>query len=348
MPDSIPGITFDENGVCSHCRTYKTFTPFGEEEFVKILDTVRGKGQPYEAIVPLSGGRDSTYVLYLAKAVYGLNILAVNADNEFRNEQAVKNMRNACRTLGVELHEVRSKRDIGHKFVAANVRAGIPLGLPTLVGSFCRQCSYGYKSVSYIEAINRNVPLLLWGTSTAESTEQTRDLALEGSKRSRLHKLLDPNLYKTEFYALLQRLEFHVPGNSLLSREKPKLVDPSVREISVFDYIPWDRRLIKETIATKLGWEKPADHVTSWRADCKLHEIVNYLWVKLAGCSMDCMGFCNMVITGQMEREEALHEEEQIIATCGNHIDELMVMAGLTKDEAAMIKAMTSPRGIAI
>jgi hypothetical protein len=340
MPETLPGISYDGQGVCNHCRSYQVPGVFGEKAFLEVLDSVRGKGQPYDCMVPLSGGRDSTYTLYLAKEVYGMNPLAVNADNEFRNEQAVINMERAVKKLNADFISVRSKRDIGHKFVLANVRAGIPLGLPTLVGSFCRQCSYGYKSVTYIEASKRKIPLILWGTSAAESTEQTRELSLSGLQRSRFLKLFDPNLYRTEIYALMQRAEFRVPGNPLFSRKKAVLKDPAVREISVFDYILWERHKIKDVIMNKLGWEKPADHATSWRTDCKLHEIVNYLWVKLVGCSMDCMGFCNMIISGQMERAEALAQEEQIIATGGDHISEKLAMVGFTPVEIARIIAM--------
>lgn len=340
MPETVPGVTFDANGVCSHCRSFQVVPPFGEKALMEILEPHRGKGNPYDCIVPLSGGRDSTYTLYLATKVWGMKPLAVNADNEFRNETAVANMERSVKTLGADFVSVRSKRDIGQKFVLANVRAGIPLGLPTLVGSFCRQCAYGYKSVTYIEASKRKIPLILWGTSAAESTEQTREASLEGARLSRYRKLINPNLYRTELYALLQRMEFPIPGNPVFSRKKPKLKDPAVREISVFDYVPWDRRQIKDVIMNQLGWQKPPDHATSWRTDCKLHEIVNYLWVKFIYCSMDCMGFCNMIISGQMERSEALAQEEQIIATCGDHIADKLAMVGLSPKEILQIVNM--------
>lgn len=103
----------------------------------------------------------------------------------------------------------------------------------------------------------------------------------------------------------------------------------------------------KEAIGNKLGWEEPAAQASSSWTDCRPHEIVNYPSMKPTSCSMDGMGFCNMIIAGQMEREEALREEELIIKTCGDHIDELLTMVGLNAKEAALIKAMRSPIGIA-
>jgi hypothetical protein len=342
MPRSTHGITFDEQGVCSLCQSYQPAELYGEEAFVEVLNSARARNGRYDCIVPLSGGRDSTYVLYLTRAVHNLKTLAVNYDNEFRNPQAVVNMERACKKLGADFVSIRSRRDIGHKFLKANVRAGIPLGLPTLVGSFCRQCAYGYTAITFLQAEKFDVPLILWGTSKAESTMVTRQNALAKIQASRYRKLMDPNLYKAEYYALLERLEFRVRGNSLLDRSgPPTLHSDRTREISVFDYIPWDRRKIKDTIMKELGWEKPADHATSWRMDCVLHEVVNYCWIKLIGASMDCMGYCNMINAGQMERAEALSQEEYMIEHCGDHLEEILVqMVGLSPRDLDLIRSL--------
>lgn len=339
--ENIPGISFNDEGICNYCEEYVPFKELGEEKLLELIDSVREHDGEYNCIVPMSGGRDSTYVLYMAKAVYGLNPLAVNFDNEFANPQAVKNIENACEVLSVDLRVVRSKRDIATKFVKSNVRAGIPMGMRTLAGSFCRQCAYGYKGVVYIEAEKEHVPLILWGASSAESTKDMRELMVESKARSRYWKLINPHLYLTEIRALQQRMEFAVPGNPLFSRSTPVLMNKQIREVSVFDYVKWDRELIKDTIMNKLGWRKPEGHISSWRSDCVLHEIVNYCYVKLLGCTMDCIGYCNMIRSGQMTREVALAQEEEAVATCGNKIDiQLAEHLGLTKQEIESIKAL--------
>jgi hypothetical protein len=341
MPDTVPGITFDEKGLCSLCRGHTPNKLYGEDALRDLLSIRRPGKSGYDSVVPLSGGRDSTYVLYLAKKVYGLNPLAVNHDNEFRNFQAVKNMDNACKKLGVDLSVVRSKNDVSTRIVRANVKAAMPLGTAYLATSFCRQCSYGYHSSVYIEAERHGVPLILWGTSQAESTEKVRKKALSGLLQSKWTKLTDPNFYKTEYLSLRQRIEFPVPGNSLLSRGTPALKDPAIQEISVFDYIPWERQKLKETIARELGWEKPFGHVTTWRSDCTLHQVVNFFFVRTVGCTQDCMGYCNMINDDQMTRAEALEQEEQAIRQPWEEVEKfLREQIGLSSSEAKKINAV--------
>ena len=152
---------------------------------------------------------------------------------------------------------VRSKSDLADKIVHSNTKAAIPLGLPTMMTSLCRQCSYGYISVAYREAEKHGIPIILWGTSTAESTERVQENMWAGRLPSKWNRLRDLDFYRTEYHCLRQRLEFSVSGNPRISRSGPRLVNPAIREISVFDYIPWERQKIKETISQELGWEKP-------------------------------------------------------------------------------------------
>jgi len=314
MPYSVPGITFDEEGVCSLCRSYIPHTPLGEESLRQLLSSHGPGAKGYDSIVPLSGGRDSTYVLYLAKSELGLNPLAVNFDGEFRDSQAVVNMENACRALGVDLLVVRSRHDVAAKIVKANIKTAINLGLPSLIMAMCRQCSYGYTSVAYREAERNEAPFILWGTSSAESTERLQATMWENRLPSGWRRIRSINFYRTEYYCLRQRLEFSVSGNPRLSRRDPRLRNPRIHEIKVFDYLPWDRRRIKDTIIGELGWVKPPSRISTWRTDCLLHELVNFLFVKSVGCTKDCLGYCNMVNAGQMSRDEALQQEEAALS----------------------------------
>jgi len=66
---------------------------------------------------------------------------------------------------------------------------------------------------------------------------------------------------------------------------------------------------------SKLGWEKPAGFVSTWRTDCKLTPFVNYCFFRMHGCSKACFGYCLMINSGQMSRQEALKQEEEMLAT---------------------------------
>jgi len=327
MPQTVPGISFNAQGVCDYCQRYETERYLGQAALGDIVAGAKAKGRPYDCIVPISGGRDSAFVLYTAKAVYDMRVLAVNYDHEFRTAQAWANMKKATQTLNVDFLSVRSKRDIGRKIVQHRIRSCELSGLYGLSQTLCIACSYGYRGVVYRAAEQRKIPLILWGASQAEDTRDMVKKALKAfqkgrarglkeiAARSRSPRHLGAKLQKrlAEFCLFLQRLEFHVPGDGLLSRDRPILRNPDVQEVRLFDYIPWDREHIKQTITTHLGWEKPADSVSSWRFDCSLHSLINYCYLGLFGCSWDCFGYTNMINAGQIDREEALSQEEEML-----------------------------------
>ncbi|HLA06747.1 MAG TPA: N-acetyl sugar amidotransferase [Anaerolineales bacterium] len=112
MDTSDPDIIFDGNGVCNHCHdhdrlmTQKVITgKAGEAYLEKLVEEMKraGRGKPYDCLIGVSGGVDSTYVAYLVKKM-GLRPLAVHMDNGWDSELAVKNIEETLKRLGIDLH----------------------------------------------------------------------------------------------------------------------------------------------------------------------------------------------------------------------------------------------------
>lgn len=112
MDTSDPDIQFDANEVCNHCHAYdaavasRVFT--GQEAtrlLEELVDRIRkqGAGKPYDCVIGVSGGVDSTFVAYKVKQL-GLRPLAVHLDNGWDSELAVKNIENTLKRLNIDLH----------------------------------------------------------------------------------------------------------------------------------------------------------------------------------------------------------------------------------------------------
>lgn len=334
LPDTVPGITFDDDGVCNYCLSFQQQEPLGQEKLKELVaESGKGDGQ-YDCIVPLSGGRDSTYVLYLAKKVFDLRTLAVHYDHEFKVPQAIVNARTACERLNVEFISIRSRHDVGRKLVRAGLRCG---GRNSCFG-LCRACEYGYRSAAFRVAIQHKASMIWWGSSKAEKTSRFKVALPRPTGLRKAATLLNADLYRMVYYSLLQQSEFPVPGNRKSPQAMPKLKNESIREVFVFDYIPWDRRAIKETITEELGWQKPLGRISTWRADCSLHDLLDYAYIQVFGCSKSAFGYCNMINSGDMDREEALLQEEHLITHCKDGLDKLLREdIGLSSEEAAAI-----------
>ena len=346
MPSTVPGISFNEEGLCNYCQSYQPESYLEEKELRKIMEHARGKRSVYDCLVPMSGGRDSTYVLFMAKSLLGLKTLAVNYDNEFAPPYAMANIKRACETLNVDFVSVRSKRAYVRKIAKHSVMAA------TEFGQFreCAGCTYGYRSVVHRKARELEIPLILWGESKEEATAEMERKAFEVIRQHRLKylKLLKKDFYAAEFYRLLQRVEFFVSWRSVLSRRfDPIFKTNNTKEIRVFDYIPWDRRKIKETIMNELGWEKPAELESTWKADCVMVALTNFYYIKLLGCTKLCFGYTRMINSGQMEREEALKQEENMLANYSRGLKEILEEnIGLSEEHANRILSYRDKTGL--
>jgi hypothetical protein len=184
------------------------------------------------------------------------------------------------------------------------------------------------------------IPLIFWGESQLEATQDFEGEAFRnlGLKRKKYSRLLSPYFYHTEFLSLLQRLEFHVPGNSIFHRGISELKNKNIKEIKLFDYFRWNREEIKDTITNELGWQMPEGSVSTWRTDCDLHSLLNHFYFKMFGCSKECFGYCKMINSGQMLRQDALKQEEALAAVIEQKIPELLKeRIGLSEKETNQI-----------
>lgn len=114
MDTTTSYIEFDEKGICNFCKDYeknlqKTVFNFTLEERTQklnaLLDKIKkdGKGKPYDCILGISGGMDSSYLCILAKE-WGLRPLIVHFDNGWNSDLAVTNINNILNKLQFELY----------------------------------------------------------------------------------------------------------------------------------------------------------------------------------------------------------------------------------------------------
>lgn len=131
--ERVSAIEFDEDGVCNYCKQidslsgeYGTGQSKGEQELFRIFDKIKrsGKGKKYDCAIGVSGGTDSSYMLYLAKK-HGLRPLAVHYDNTWNTSIATQNIRKVLSALDIDLytHVVDNKEadDLFRSFFLAGV-----------------------------------------------------------------------------------------------------------------------------------------------------------------------------------------------------------------------------------
>ena len=158
---TIPGIKFDEQGVCQFCYIHDEMdraAPQGErgqQMLDELISKIKasGKGKRYDVVVGLSGGRDSTYMLYSA-VKWGLRPLAVHFDNGWNSEIAVRNIKNATNKLDVDLYthvaDWEEFKDLQIAFLKASVSdAEIPTDVAIYGALFKAAAQEGIKHIFF-------------------------------------------------------------------------------------------------------------------------------------------------------------------------------------------------------
>jgi len=130
MDTTATEIYFDENGFCNFCSDFLAKIQKHDNKLTFNIDGLLkkikndGKGKQYDCIIGVSGGVDSSYVLYLAVKL-GLRPLAVHLDNGWNSELAVHNISTLVNSLGVDLHthviDWEENRDLQLSFFKSNV-----------------------------------------------------------------------------------------------------------------------------------------------------------------------------------------------------------------------------------
>lgn len=192
MPDTRPGSIFNDEGVCQACRNYekRETTDWKErkEELVRLCDKHRRQDDYYDCVIPVSGGKDSHFLVYVMKEQMGMNPLLITVGDPFtKTEAGSSNFRNLGDTFGcdhilfnlsIDLFRRVTRiafEDLGEplRFVEAAIytvplKMAMKLGIPLVVFGENSAYEYGttdresYSALEYILRIFRAIDIDFW------------------------------------------------------------------------------------------------------------------------------------------------------------------------------------------
>lgn len=253
MPDTKPDLLIDEEGVCSACRAYERRASVDWQQRRRELDAIlalyRTGGANWDCIVPVSGGKDSTYQV-VRMLQMGLNPLCVTATTCDLSDIGRRNIENLKR-LGVD-HVEFSPDPV--------IRAQLNrIGL-TEVGDISWPEHVGIFTIPVRAAVQFNVPLIVWGENSQNEY---------GGPAAAQESNVLTRRWLEEFGGLLGlRVSdlteaYGIPAHKLLPYQYPtdeELTRVGVTGLFLGHYMPWDG-LTNALIASAHGFETPAHAV---------------------------------------------------------------------------------------
>jgi hypothetical protein len=352
LPTDYLGISFDVHGVCSLCNSYAKRTYPGPEEMRKkvreILDRRPDRG--FDCVLGVSGGRDSSFLLHFLKNELGLNPLAYFIDHDFIPDHTRENVHTITKKVGVKLVVEKSKI-LRHCFYT-QFNAWKKRPSPATISSFCMGCKSRVLLMDYKMAIRHKIPLIINGGTPYEYASYKTELMkmVPGSSRRRsyaagyLHQVAkNPSLVTDPYCFLMQGVEFftHLNFNPAAHR-----LVRSLYRISFIDpywmFIRWDEKQVMSTLKEKLDWKNFPGMKTTWRGDCYIGPIRQFLYYAMLGYSDKDAHLSALVRDGQITRAEAL---ERITEENESSLDSVKVCCGKIGINVDDVKAIVDKYG---
>lgn len=301
MDTSDSKISFDDKGVCDHCNTYyRDIEPVWnhgrgrEKELEKIIQTIKiaGKGKDFDCLMGMSGGIDSSFLLYKMVSEFGLRPLVFHVDAGWNSQIAVNNIERLVDGLGLDLYtEVINWEEI-KDLQLAFFKSGVPhVDVPQ---------DHAFFATMYKFASKHKVKNILTGGNY--STECVRNPLEWMYYQSDSIQLKD--IYKKYGSGKLD----DYPITNILWH---KVWLPYFKGIKLYrplDYIPYNKREAMETLVSKFGYQEyPQKHFES-----RFTRFYESYWLpEKFGYDTRRVQFSSLILTGQMSREEALRELEK-------------------------------------
>jgi N-acetyl sugar amidotransferase len=333
LPETMEGITFDDLGICVPCRSSEEKMHINWEErrlaLNDLIDAHRSDNY-FDCMLPMSGGKDSTFQAYLLTKVLDVTPLAVTHGQNWYSLEGRYNLENCLQKFDMD-HIIFN---MNHKVINKMARKSL-----AAIGDVCWHCHIGAGTFPVQSAIAWNVNLMFWGESIAERDGR-------GSYRTQVEASL---VYNLEISARVRAEDMADSGTSVKelspwfypSKETLKASD--ARYIHLGDYFFWDEERQVEFIKRNFEWmdSKVENTYKGYKSvECVMAGVHDYANFIKRGIGRATVHASDDVRRGLLTREEGFHLAKEYDTQRPHALDFYLNLTGLTEDEfEATLKA---------
>lgn len=293
MDTTDPDITFDEYGICNHCRTYEIELPkrifsgeVARQKFGTLVADIKsdGRNADYDCIVGVSGGVDSTYVAYLVNE-QGLRPLAVHFDNGWNSELAVSNIKKTLDALKIDLYTYVIDWEEFSSLQLAFLKASTPDGeIPT---------DHAINALLFHEAAKRNIKYIISGMNYATESGSVPAWAyghMDWRYISGINKIFGHKKLR------------HYPHLNFFELAWWTFVK-QIKVVSILNYVEYNKNEAMKILQEKLDWiYYGGKHYES----VYTRFFQGYMLPVKFGIDKRILHFSSLILSGQITRERAL------------------------------------------
>ena len=244
MPETMEGITFDEFGICTPCRSSEEKMHIDWEQREKklsdIINNHRSK-KYYDCLLPMSGGKDSMFQAHILTNKYGLSPLAVTHGANWLSLSGRYNLENCLRKFDLDHLIFHSRRSVINKAARKSLKE---------IGDACWHCHIGAGTFVIQTALHWNLDLMIYGESIAERDGR-------GSYFSQSEASLYYNLEVSGRIAAQDYVDDSLSDKDLSKWFYPNSEDlkkSNIRYLHLGDYMFWDEEKQVDFVVNEFEW----------------------------------------------------------------------------------------------
>lgn len=328
LPSTAEGLAFDEMGICQPCRSSEQKIHINwverEKALREILDRYKGRSKSgYDVLVPISGGKDSIFQVYVLSQVYKLRVLAVTFSHNWYTETGKENLKTTIEKFNVDHIQFTPNHATINKLARESLYK---------IGDSCWHCHAGVGAFPLKVAVMYQIPLLVWGESVSESDGRATYEEPIRFDRDYFTKI------SAKFYAE------QMIGKDISIEEVNPWVLPSYDEIEqtgivgihLGDYIFWDDERQMEFVRDSFGWKEDKIEGTYKRyksVECRMAGLHDYTKFLKRGFGRTTDQASRDVRNGLLTRQEAFDLIREHDTKRPEVLDWYLEKTGLTEEE---------------
>lgn len=307
LPETYETFEFDDKGICNVCNNHKNQKSKIDwkkrlETFEKLILNFKGKGE-YDCIVPFSGGKDSTYILHQIVKKHNLKPLVVSFDHGFFRNQLQQNTERTMKILGTDHMVFKPNMKIVGKLMLESLKRK---------GDFCWHCHTGIFAYPMQIAVKFNIPLIIWGESSAEYTGyyDFDEDNFEEQNEEAFNRYVNLGINAEDMYGFIK--DGTIEERDLAPFTYPKMKDLKrigYKSLCYGTFINWDPIAQTELIKKELGWKQDEveglpEEFSMEKIECRVNGIRDWLKYIKRGFGRTAQSVAREIRLGKMTKEK--------------------------------------------
>lgn len=335
MDTSDPEISFNAQGHCNHCtsalqRLEQSYFPDerGQHKLEKLLDEIRqaGKGKPYDCLIGISGGIDSSWLTYKSKD-WGLRPFIFHVDGGWNAEVAERNIGRLLDHLGYELHTYKvdwaEMRDVQRAYLESSLaNQDVPQDHLFFAVLFHQAAQMGIKYwLSGSNLVSESILPRAWGY-----------MAMDARQLKAIHKRFGHIPLRTfRTLSLWDCFKFYGDMRWL----------PSVKTVMPLNLMPYNTSESRAVLTQKVGWE----YYGRKHAESRFTKFFqSYYLPEKFGYDKRRAHLSSLIVSGEITREQALEQlQEPLYDPDELREDKAFILEKLGYTEAQLDEIMARP-----